>query len=187
MNLPNKLTLLRVFMVPFFVAALLLGDAGIIGGGDYIAFTIFVLASLTDLFDGMIARKNNLITNFGKFADPLADKLLVCSAFICLSCMGRIAVWITIIVICREFVVSGIRLVAVEEGKVIAASMWGKVKTFESMAMLAAVILHLQVNGPKWAWWGVFEQILIYVSLALTVISMIDYIVKNKDILKDVK
>lgn len=185
MNLPNKLTTLRVIMIPIFVAALLIGYEKNIPAGDYIAFGIFALASVTDLLDGMIARKNNLVTNFGKFADPLADKLLVGSALICLSYMGRIPVWITVIIIGREFVISGVRLIAVEEGRVIAASMWGKVKTFESMVMIAAVILHFNVNGPAIAWWGVIEQILIYASLALTVISMLDYLIKNIDIFKE--
>ena len=185
MNLPNKLTLFRVIMVPFFVFFLLGRNLfGCPTTFSYIALGIFFIASITDLFDGIIARKRNLITNFGKFMDPLADKVLVCSAFICLSAIGEIPAWITVVVICREFVVSGLRLIAVEDGKVIAASMWGKAKTFVSMAMIVAVMLDFdKVLGFEL--WYYLEQVLIYASLILTVISIIDYIRKNWNILKD--
>src|SRR5574344_3097941 len=120
MNLPNKLTLFRVCMIPFFVLFMLVN---IFGGPDkYIAVTIFIIASLTDMLDGKIARKYNLVTNFGKFMDPLADKLLVCSAMICLVEMGKMPAWMVIIIISREFIISGFRLIASDNGVVIAAS-----------------------------------------------------------------
>ena len=180
MNLPNKLTLFRVVLIPFFVFFLLAPFFE--GYGNYIAVAIFIVASLTDLLDGKIARKYNLVTNFGKFMDPLADKLLVCSAMICLISTGQLPAWIVIIIISREFIISGFRLIASDNGVVIAASYWGKFKT--TFQMLMVIVLILNIEHP------VFEGIgtvLIYVSLALTIISLIDYIIKNKDVLKDQK
>ena len=175
MNLPNKLTVLRVLMIPFFVVFMLMD---IVPGMDkWIALAIFVVASLTDLLDGKIARKYNLVTNFGKFMDPLADKLLVSSAMICLVEMGRLPAWIVIIIISREFIISGFRLVASDSGIVIAASYWGKFKTVFQMVMVIVMIMDL---GPSFA---VVETILIYVALILTVISLIDYVAKNKEVL----
>ena len=179
MNLPNKLTILRVIMIPFFVACLLL-DKGL--GTEIAALVLFAAASFTDFLDGYIARKNNLVTNFGKFMDPLADKLLVCSAMICLIELGRLPAWIVIIVIAREFIISGFRLVASDNGIVIAASYWGKFKTVSQMFMIMLLILHPQ--GTLFFW---LEQILIYVSLALTVISLLDYIIKNRQVLTEQK
>ena len=128
MNLPNKLTVLRVIMVPFFVVFMLIPSLG--GAANkYIALALFCIASFTDFLDGHLARKNNLVTNFGKFMDPLADKLLVCSALICLSSLGKLATWIVLVIIAREFIISGFRLVASDNGIVIAASYWGKFKT----------------------------------------------------------
>ena len=165
MNLPNKLTIARVIMIPLFLICLYLN----IGCGKYIAVGIFILASLTDLLDGKIARKYNLVTNFGKFMDPLADKLLVCSALIALVDLNRIAAWIVIIIIAREFIISGFRLVASDNGVVIAASYWGKFKT-------AFQMLVLNLNVP---FMNIINTVLIYISLGLTVISLIDYIAKN--------
>ena len=139
MNLPNKLTVLRVCMIPFFVVFMLTDLGGTYG--NYIALAIFVVASLTDLLDGKIARKRNLVTNFGKFMDPLADKLLVCSALICLVEMGRLAAWMVIVIIAREFIISGFRLIASDNGVVIAASYWGKFKTTFQMIMIILLIL----------------------------------------------
>ena len=175
MNLPNKLTVLRVIMIPFFVAFMLTD----IGGeyGKYIALAIFVVASLTDLLDGHLARKHNLVTNFGKFMDPLADKLLVCSALICLVEMQRLAAWMVILIISREFIISGFRLIASDNGVVIAASYWGKFKTTFQMLMIILLILDLG---------GVFtliETAVTWIALALTVISLIDYLIKTKGIL----
>ena len=175
MNLPNKLTVLRVLMIPFFVVFMLMN---IVPGMDkWIALAIFVVASLTDLLDGKIARKYNLVTNFGKFMDPLADKLLVSSAMICLVEMGRLPAWIVIIIISREFIISGFRLVASDSGIVIAASYWGKFKTVFQMVMIIVMIMDF---GPSFA---MLETILIYVALILTVVSLIDYVAKNKEVL----
>ncbi len=180
MNLPNKLTLFRVILIPFFVFFLLAPYFP--GYGNYIAVAIFIIASLTDFLDGKIARKYNLVTNFGKFMDPLADKLLVCSALICLIALGRIPAWVVIIIIAREFIISGFRLIASDNGVVIAASYWGKFKTASQMIMV--IVLVLNIPGKVFS---VIGTVLIYVSLALTVISLIDYIAKNKDVLKDQK
>ena len=177
MNLPNKLTLFRVCLIPFFFFFFL---ANITGASDkYIAVAIFIVASLTDFLDGKIARKYNLVTNFGKFMDPLADKLLVCSALICLI-GDKLYPWIVIIIISREFIISGFRLIASDNGVVIAASWWGKFKTTSQMIMIILLIIDLKYN-----WYQVIEYVFIYVALALTVVSLIDYLAKNIDILKD--
>ena len=174
MNLPNKLTVLRVILVPFFVLFLL---ANIFGSADkWIALGIFIVASLTDLADGKIARKYNLVTDFGKFMDPLADKLLVCSAMICLIELGRIPSWIVVVIIAREFIISGFRLIAAENGRVIAASYWGKFKTTFQMFMVILMI----VNIPQLQ---IVTTIIMYIALALTIISLLDYIIKNKDVM----
>ena len=180
MNLPNKLTCFRVVLIPFFVFFMMAPFFE--GYGNYIALVIFIVASLTDLLDGKIARKYHLVTNFGKFMDPLADKLLVCSAMICLIQTGQLAAWIVIIIISREFIISGFRLIASDNGVVIAASYWGKFKTTFQILMVIALILNL-----PYTWFQALGTVLIYVSLALTIISLIDYIVKNKDVLKDQK
>lgn len=180
MNLPNKLTLFRVVLIPFFVLFLLAPYFE--GYGNYIAVAIFIVASITDFLDGKIARKYNLVTNFGKFMDPLADKLLVCSALICLIQLELIPAWVVIIIIAREFIISGFRLVASDNGVVIAASYWGKFKT--AFQMLTVIVLILNIPNKVFI---ILGTVLIYVSLALTVISLIDYIAKNKDVLKDQK
>lgn len=175
MNLPNKLTVLRVIMIPFFVAFLLFNITG--AADKWIALAIFCVASFTDLLDGMIARKYNLVTNFGKFMDPLADKLLVCTAIICLVSLERLNVIVVVIIIAREFIISGFRLVAADNGIVIAASYWGKFKTVSQMAMTIVLIANLG---------GVFDLIgtvLVWISIILTVISLIDYVAKNRQVL----
>lgn len=182
MNLPNKLTLFRVFLIPFFVVFMIVpfgGNNPCEGIYMWIALTIFVVASITDLLDGKIARKYNLITNFGKFADPLADKLLVCSALICLIELERIPSWVVIIIVAREFVISGFRLVASDNGVVIAASMWGKYKTVFQMIMVIMMILNWQ-----FFYIPVLTYIVMWIAVVLTVISLVDYIVKNVDVLK---
>ena len=176
MNLPNKLTILRVAMIPFFVFFLLNAK---IPYHQYLAAAVFIVASITDALDGHIARKYNLITNFGKFMDPLADKLLVCSALICFVELGLIPSWIVIVIISREFIISGFRLVASDNGVVIAASYWGKFKTVSQMIMSVLLILHIKHPVLLLA-----EQVFIYVSLILTVVSLVDYIAKNKNVLK---
>ena len=177
MNLPNKLTILRVALIPAFVA-FFLGSENWGFWARIAALLIFVIASLTDLLDGKIARKYNLVTNFGKFMDPLADKLLVAAALICFVEMNRIASWVVLIIISREFIISGFRLVAAESGIVIAASWWGKIKTAVTMVTIIFMI-------PDFGGTAVYviEQILIYASTILTVVSLVDYIVKNKKVI----
>ena len=175
MNLPNKLTVLRVIMVPFFVFFMLTDTGG--AANKWIALVIFCVASLTDMLDGKIARARNLVTNFGKFMDPLADKLLVCSAMICLITAGQLAAWIVIIIIAREFIISGFRLVAADNGIVIAASYWGKFKTVSQMAMI--IVLIADFGGV----FTVIGNVLIWVSLILTVVSLIDYVAQNIEVL----
>ena len=179
MNLPNKLTLFRVALIPVFIVFMM---ADMIPYHKVWAMVIFIVASLTDTADGYIARKYNLVTNFGKFMDPLADKLLVCSAMICLIDTGQLASWMVIIIIAREFIISGFRLIACDNGVVIAASVWGKLKTICQMVMIIALLWDL----PFFGFW-VFEQILIWLSLVLTIISLIDYIVKNRSVLSSGK
>ena len=178
MNLPNKLTTFRVILIPFFVFFMLAPN--MTGINNYNAVAIFIVASLTDLLDGKIARKYNLVTNFGKFMDPLADKLLVCSAMICLIQTGQLAAWIVVIIIAREFIISGFRLIASDNGVVIAASYWGKFKTTFQMLMVIVLILNVQMP-----FFQILGKILTYAALILTVVSLIDYIVKNKDVLKE--
>ena len=174
MNLPNKLTLFRVILIPVFVVFMLVSVTG--DTDKWIALAIFIIASLTDLLDGKIARKYNLITDFGKFMDPLADKLLVCSAMICLVSLGKIPAWIVIVIIAREFIISGFRLIAAANGRVIAASYWGKFKTTFQMVMVILMIADI----PQLY---ILTQIIMYVALVLTVISLVDYLVKNKDVM----
>ena len=178
MNLPNKLTILRTIMIPVFLIFLYIPGLGMTG--DVLAAAIFVLASFTDLLDGKIARKYNLVTNFGKFMDPLADKLLVCSALIALVDLNRIPAWVVIIIIAREFIISGFRLIASDNGVVIAASYWGKFKTTFQMIMIIVLTLNLNVYYIE-----IISTVLIYISLALTVISLIDYIAKNYKVFID--
>lgn len=175
MNLPNKLTIFRVILIPFFVVLLLFD---ITAYDKWIALAIFIIASLTDFLDGHIARKYNLVTNFGKFMDPLADKLLVCSAMICLVELARIPAWVVIVIIAREFIISGFRLVASDNGVVIAASYWGKFKTTFQILMICLMIADI----PPLA---LVTQIVMWVALALTVVSLVDYLIKNKDVMRD--
>ena len=174
MNTPNKLTIARMILVPFFVLFILTGWGG--DANRYICLAIFVVASITDWFDGHLARKNNLVTNFGKFMDPLADKLLVCSALICMIELDRLPAWFVIIIIAREFIISGFRLVASDNGIVIAASWWGKSKTISQMIMIILLIADIPALS-------VLNTVLIWVALILTVVSLIDYLVKNKNVL----
>ena len=175
MNLPNKLTILRVILIPFFVVFMLFDSTG--AADKWIALVIFCVASLTDMLDGKIARKYNLVTNFGKFMDPLADKLLVCTALICLTSMNRLNVIVVLVIIAREFIISGFRLVASDNGIVIAASYWGKFKTVSQMALI--IVLIMDLGGV----WNVVGTVLTWVALILTVVSLIDYIAKNKQVL----
>ena len=175
MNLPNKLTILRVILIPFFVVFMLFDITG--AADKWIALVIFCVASLTDMLDGKIARKYSLVTNVGKFMDPLADKLLVCTALICLTSMNRLNVIVVLVIIAREFIISGFRLVASDNGIVIAASYWGKFKTVSQMALI--IVLIMDLGGV----WNVVGTVLTWVALLLTVVSLIDYIAKNKQVL----
>ena len=177
MNLPNKLTMFRVILIPFFVLFMLVD---ITNADKWIALAIFIVASLTDLLDGKIARKYNLVTNFGKFMDPLADKLLVCSALICLVEMAKLPAWMVIIIIAREFIISGFRLIAADNGVVIAASYWGKFKTTFQMVMICLLIADIEAIQ-------VLTTVIVWIALLLTVISLIDYLVKNKAVMKETK
>lgn len=189
MNLPNKLTIFRVILIVPFVVLLLGGEAGWFGSNvlipNVIALAIFIIASLTDLADGKIARKYNMVTNFGKFMDPLADKLLVCSALIALIELKQIPAWIVIIIIAREFIISGFRLVASDNGVVIAASYWGKFKTTFQMVMVCLMLINVPGVEAWWPWLNVLTQVIMWIALALTIISLIDYLVKNKGVLKE--
>ena len=177
MNLPNKLTTLRVIMIPFFVF-FLLWQNGENRTFRMIALALFIIASLTDLLDGKIARKYNLVTNFGKFMDPLADKLLVCSALICLIELNALPAWMVIVIISREFIISGFRLIASDNGVVIAASYWGKFKT--TFQMVSVVLLILDIPALAFV-----TTICVWIALLLTIVSLVDYIYKNRKILTE--
>ena len=175
MNLPNKLTIFRVILIPFFVLFLLLEPDN--QTFRLIADLIFIVASLTDMLDGKIARKYHLVTNFGKFMDPLADKLLVCTAMICLVSLDQLNVIVVLIIIAREFIISGFRQVAADSGIVIAASYWGKFKTVSQMAMI--IVLIMDLGGVM----DIVGTVLMWIALILTLVSLIDYIAKNKQVL----
>ena len=174
MNLANKITMFRVILIPVFLIFLL---AGVCPPqvARIVAVIIFIVASLTDMLDGYIARSRNLVTNLGKFLDPLADKLLVCAALVSMVYLGYLAPVAVIIIISREFIITGFRLIAVEGGQVIAASWWGKVKTAVQMVMIIIVLLWPQSIIGFWLQWA---------AVVLTVISGVDYLVKNKAVLK---
>lgn len=203
MNLPNRLTILRVILIPFFIFFLLTDLCG--QASPWIALAIFCVASFTDFLDGKIARKYNLVTNFGKFMDPLADKLLVCSALVCFVELNLLPSWFVIIIIAREFIISGFRLIASDNGVVIAASWWGKFKTVFQMIVIIAMLAY-QGLGREIYWKGFMLRekldpwqtvdftgytlmitLVSWIAFGLTVISLIDYIVKNKDVMKDNK
>lgn len=176
MNLPNKLTVLRVLLIPVFLVALFFAPAPM---DRYGAVLIFIIASLTDLLDGKIARKYNMVTNFGKFMDPLADKLLVMSALVSMAALGDLPAWVAIVILAREFAITGFRTLAVEAGVVLAASWWGKVKTTVQMVMIIVVLLEL-----PFVFMGTVETMLVGLAVFFTILSGADYIIKNKDVLK---
>ncbi|QIL45904.1 CDP-diacylglycerol--glycerol-3-phosphate 3-phosphatidyltransferase [Vagococcus coleopterorum] len=190
MNLPNRLTVLRILMIPLFLIIasekLFFGNMTILGTelpiNQFIAMLIFAGASITDWLDGVIARSQGLVTNFGKFADPLADKMLVMSAFIVLVGQNKIAPWIVAVIVCRELAVTGLRLLLVEDGEVMAAAWPGKVKT--ATQMLAIIFLLLN-NAPFQAIGFPFATILVYICLFFTVYSGVDYFIKNSHVFKD--
>ena len=192
MNLPNKLTMFRVILIPFFLFFLLtelMGDLG-----NYISLAIFAIASLTDLFDGKIARKYNLVTNFGKFMDPIADKLLVSSALIAFVELGIMPAWAVIIMIAREFVISGFRLVAADTGLVLAASIYGKAKTATQMVACVFFILyqpicHILNKALQYdeipTFMIVIKWVLIGVCVLLSLVSLADYLIKNRSVIAE--
>ncbi|MDY3926551.1 MAG: CDP-diacylglycerol--glycerol-3-phosphate 3-phosphatidyltransferase [Anaerotignum sp.] len=175
MNLPNKLTLLRVFMIPIFLVVLFLAPEPV---NRYVAVVIFIVASLTDMLDGKIARKYNLVSNFGKFMDPLADKLLVMSALVSMVALEDLAAWVVIIILAREFAITGFRTLAMEANIVMAASWWGKVKTTTQMIMIPVVLLQLPFSCMP-----VVENILVALAVFFTIFSGADYMIKNKQVL----
>ena len=176
MNLPNKLTIARMCMVPLFMIALMMNTPA----SRIIATVIFALASLTDMLDGQIARKHNMVTNFGKLMDPLADKVLTAAAMICLVELGDLAAWIAVVIIFREYLITGLRSVAASENIVVAANIWGKVKTVCQMIALMLLMVKPQIIdlcGINIGLW------LMYVAVALTIYSGLDYVLKlNKQI-----
>ena len=178
MNLPNKLTMLRILLIPFFVVFMLIspGEAAY----RWIALGIFITASLTDLLDGKIARKYGLVTNFGKLMDPLADKMLVSAALICLTALGQLAAWIVIVIISREFIISGLRQIAADNGVVIAASYWGKYKTTFQMIMICLLIAGLYSLR-------LLTEIVTWAAVILTIVSLIDYMIKNRQVFMEDK
>lgn len=181
MNLPNKITMVRIFMIPLFIIALLVDFPQ----HQLIAAIIFIVAAATDAVDGHIARSRNLITDFGKFMDPLADKLLVCSAFICLVELQMIPSWVVIVIIAREFAITGLRTLAASDGIVIAASKWGKAKTMSQMiAIVALLLVNWPLIGENIPILGVFGTLMIYVALILTLVSGIDYFRLNKGVFR---
>ncbi len=202
MNLPNKITLVRIFLVPIFIIVMFLPIPYV----NLIAFLVFIVASITDFIDGRLARSRNLVTNFGKFLDPLADKLLVTAALIALVGQDKLPSWIATVIIAREFIVTGIRLIASNEGRVIAASIWGKMKTVTQIIAISLLLLdnyrlpadesdifmiqkfqNLITNftvAPIEGVVGILSTIMITVAVIATIFSGYDYIVKNKDVLK---
>ena len=172
MNLPNKLTLLRIALIPLFIVVLMTGHYAI-------SAVIFIVASLTDALDGYIARKYHLITNFGKIMDPLADKLLVTAAFVCLVQLGDIEAWMVIVILARELTITGLRAVAASEGIVIAAANSGKLKTV--LQMLAIIALLFQ-NYPFSLWHIPFADAMLWAAVFMTIYSGVEYIIKNKQI-----
>ena len=172
MNLPNKLTTMRMILVPVFIIIYLCT------GNGWISAAVFIAASFTDFLDGHLARKYNLVTNYGKIMDPLADKLLVCSALICLIELNALPAWMVIIIISREFIISGFRLIASDNGVVIAASYWGKFKT--TFQMVSVVLLILDIPALAFV-----TTICVWIALLLTIVSLVDYIYKNHKILTE--
>lgn len=180
MNTANKITMIRVILVPIFMVLFMFGKEGPM---LYTAIGVFIAASITDAIDGYVARKYQQVTNFGKFVDPLADKVLTTAAFLILVSYDRMSVWALMIVLVREFMVSGIRLVAAGDGKVAAASMWGKLKTVTQMIAIIVAMLLLPVDKFLGVQAGLISDILIWISVAFTIISGVDYLAKNCNLL----
>ena len=183
MNIPNRLTLLRVLMVPLFVAVFLMSTVS-----DWWALVLFVLAGITDFLDGAIARKKNLVTDFGKLMDPLADKLMLTAALVCFTYAGLVHPAVTIVVISRELLVTGLRTLAISKGKVIAADFWGKLKTVaQDVAIIATLVWQSWPSGVFCRFCHAFSVVCVWAMLALTVISAIHYCIVNRDIFQNTK
>jgi CDP-diacylglycerol---glycerol-3-phosphate 3-phosphatidyltransferase len=176
MNLATRLTMLRVIMIPLFIYIVL----SKMEYSNLWALLVFVAASFTDFLDGYIARKYSQITKLGKFLDPLADKLLVTSALVCLVELGRLSSWVVIIILSREFIVSVFRAVAASDGIVIAASIWGKLKTNAQMAAIVALLM----GGYPFSL-GIVTDILVWISVALTIISGVEYVYANRQVFNE--
>ena len=175
MNLPNKITIFRMCMIPLFLVFFLID---MVPYQEWIALAIFIIACVSDAVDGHLARKHNLVTNFGKFMDPIADKLLVCAALLCFVEKGTLNLIVAIVIVAREFIIGGLREVAADAGLVIAASYWGKLKTIAQMIMCGLLIVHLEVSIFPF-----LETFFVWASFALTVISLFDYLIKNRKVL----
>lgn len=183
MNLPNKITIARILLIPLFLLVLLGGFLSPVSS-RHGALVIFIIASLSDWLDGFLARRLNQITNFGKFMDPIADKLLLSAALVALVELGSIAAWMAVVIISREFIVSGVRLVAAEQGRVITASTWAKVKTAIQMLMVIALLAAHESVLREYAILAAVCELLKWLSIFLSVMSAYDYIYKNKDLFK---
>jgi CDP-diacylglycerol--glycerol-3-phosphate 3-phosphatidyltransferase len=170
MNLPNKLTLMRIILIPVFMVVLYWGFSG----ANYVALAIFIIASLTDMLDGKIARARNLVTDFGKFADPLADKMLVTAAMLWFVEVGQMPAWALLIVVCREFAVSGLRMIAADKGRVIAAGWSGKVKTASTMVCIVLMFLPIP---------ALLNTVCVWVIVLTTLYSGVEYFGKNRDVI----
>lgn len=183
MNTPNRLTLLRIVLIPIFVVFALLRAQW----AQYVALLIYILACITDMLDGRIARARNLVTNFGKFADPIADKLLVMAALVVLVASGRMPAWVCIVMLAREFIISGLRLVAAGNGRVIAAGKLGKLKTVFQMSATIALMLLVPVTGRALLgrFGVVLANVLMYIATFLTIVSGAEYILNNRDCIRE--
>ena len=181
MNLPNKLTLLRVCMIPVFMIFALIEN----GFCQFIAVALFLLASLTDYLDGYIARSCNLVTDFGKFMDPIADKLLVMSAMVILVAQNRMPAWICVVMLAREFIISGFRLVAAGKGTVIAAGMTGKIKTVTQMVAIVMLFIFSSATGGGSGFFYFLSNVVLYASAILSIVSCVEYVWNNRAVIAD--
>lgn len=179
MNLPNKLTTLRIALIPVFIGLFLYANSTV---GKWLCIAVFVIASVTDFVDGYVARKYNLVSNFGKFADPLADKMLVTAALICFCCEGTLNAWYAIIITFREFMVTGIRILAISDGVVIAAAKAGKLKTVVQLIATIAMLVDRIYLLPF-----ALSFVLMTLAVILTVYSGAEYLIKNIHLLNDAK
>ncbi len=180
MNLPNKITMFRIIMIPVFLICFSVAFPG----SEICTAIVFIVAAVSDAVDGHLARSRHLITDFGKFMDPLADKLLTASAFVCLVEAGYIPAWVVVIILAREFAITGLRTLAASDGIVIAASKWGKAKTMSQMIAIVALLFYM-IPALSYGWLWIFGEIMVYVAAALTLISGIDYLVINKQVFKE--